>query len=124
MPLPAGGVQLFASHGGRPILIGEGSIEDHAVGEDVEIEVGEATAVTTRTAIAEEDGEYWQDYVLTVTNAQAVPVRFEAELELDADYRFRPRARLARRDGRPLWAVTVPANGSATLRYRLTEAGR
>jgi hypothetical protein len=124
VPLPAGGVQLFASHGGRPILLGEGSIEDHAVGEDVEIEVGDATGVTTRTVIAEEEGEYWQDYVLTVTNDQAVAVRFEAELELDEDYRFRPRSRLPRRDGRPLWAVTVPAYGTATLRYRLTEAGR
>jgi hypothetical protein len=121
LPLPAGGVQLFASYGGRPILIGEGSIDDHAVGEDVEIAVGDATGVATRIEAAEEEGDDWRDYVLTVTNDQAVPVRFEAELEVDEEHRFRPRARLSRRDGRPLWAVTVPANGTATLRYRLTE---
>jgi hypothetical protein len=58
-------------------------------------------------------------YRLTVTNAKPYPVRFEAEIggpgtEIETD------ARLARRDGRPLWAVTVPANGSATISYRLT----
>jgi hypothetical protein len=124
LPLPAGGVQLFASGGGRPILIGEGSIDDHSVGEDVEIEIGEATGVTTRIDAAEEEGDDWRDYVLTVTNDQAVPARFEAELEVDEDHRLRLRSRLPRRDGRPLWAVTVPANGSATLRYRLTEIDR
>jgi hypothetical protein len=124
LPLPAGGLQLFATGGGRPILLGEGSIDDHAVGEDVEIEIGEATGVTTRIDAAEEEGDDWRDYVLTVTNDQAVPARFEAELEVDEDRRFRPRSRLSRRDGRPLWAVTVPANGTAILRYRLTEIDR
>ena len=33
--------------------------------------------------------------------------------------RVTSRTRLGRRDGVPLWAVTVPANGSATLRYRV-----
>ena len=50
-----------------------------------------------------------------------MPVRYEAEFDVDEDETFRPRARLGRRDGRPLWAVTVPANGTATLRYRVVE---
>ena len=29
------------------------------------------------------------------------------------------RTRLGRRDGQPLWVVTVPAHGRATLRYRV-----
>jgi hypothetical protein len=124
LPLPAGGVQLFASAGGRPILLGEGSIDDHAVGEDVEIEVGEATGVTTQVEQAEVDGDDWRDYVMTVTNDLAVPVRFEAEFDVGLRHSFRPRARLAQRDGRPLWTVTVPAYGTATLRYRLTEIDR
>ena len=118
VPLPAGTVQLFsAAADGRPLLIGETSIADLAVGEDVEIEAGGASGVTV--ALEEPDqGRNWEDHRLTVTNDHAAPVRYEAEFEVDENERFRPRARLGRRHGRPLWAVTVPANGSATLDYR------
>jgi hypothetical protein len=121
IPLPAGTIQLFdAAADGRPILIGEDSIPDRAIDEDVEIEIGEATGLTV---VDEETdtGNRWDDHVLTVSNDQAVPVRYEAEFNVDDGDGFRPRTRLGRRNGRPLWTVTVPANGSATLRYRHTE---
>ena len=120
IPLPAGRLQLFAEGGGRPILLGEGSLDDRAVGEDVEIEIGEAPGVTSRI----EDtawGDDWQDHVLTVTNDSRMPVRYEVEFDVNEDERLRPRARLSSRHGRPLWAVTVPANGTATLRYRVID---
>jgi hypothetical protein len=57
-----------------------------------------------------------RDFVLTVSNDMAVPVRYEAEFEpareIEAD------VPLGRRDGRAIWAVTVPANGTAELRFR------
>ncbi len=120
LPLPAGGFSLFTPHEGRPILIGEGSIDDSAVGEDVEIRVAEAPGVLTRIEEVD-DGEDWEDFLLTVTNDRATPVPFEAEFEVNEDVAFEPGRRLPRRDGRPLWAVRVPANGSATLRYRVVE---
>jgi hypothetical protein len=121
MPLPAGTIQLFdAAADGRPILVGEGSIPDRALDEDVEIEIGEATGLTVEDEETE-SGRRWEDHVLTVSNDQAAPVRYEAEFDVDEGDRFRPRERLGRRNGRPLWAVTVPANGSATLRYRHIE---
>ena len=108
---------------GRPILVGEGSIRDRAVGEDVEIEIGEATGVTGRSTRTTESDATGEDHVLTVTNDQAAPVRYEAEFEVDAGRPLPPpRAALRSRNGRPLWAVTVPANGSATLRYRARRA--
>ena len=121
VPLPAGAVQLFsAAADGRPLLIGETSIRDLAIGEDVEIEAGEAAGVTA--ALEEPDrGRHWEGHRLTVTNDHAAPVRYEAEFEVDENERFRPRQRLPSRHGRPLWAVTVPANGSATLYYRTVE---
>lgn len=121
LPLPAGAVVLFGGPRERPILLGEGSIRDRAIGEDVEIAVGEATGVLTRIEEREDRGEDWEDFVLTVTNDQARPVRFEAEFTVEEDSIFTPRARLGNRDGTPLWRVTVPANGQATLRYRVTE---
>ena len=125
LPLPAGAVVLFGGPRERPILIGEGSVRDRAVGEDVEISVGDAVGVLTRIEESDSgetgEGEDWDDYVLTVSNDQPEPVRFEAEFRVEEDSIFTPRGRLGNRDGMPLWRVTVPANGRATLRYRVTE---
>jgi len=121
LPLPAGAVVLFGGPRERPILLGEGSIRDRAIGEDVEIAVGEATGVLTSIEESEDRGDDWEDFVLTVTNDQPEPVRFEAEFTVEEDSIFTPRTRLGNRDGMPLWRVTVPANGRAILRYRVTE---
>ena len=123
LPLPAGGVVLFGAGRARPVLIGEGSIDDRAIGEDVEIRLGEAAGViarVTRTANSDKVAEY----DLTVSNDQPRPVRFEAEFGTAAEEVFEPatRARLGRRNGRPLWSVMVPANGTASLRYRMKRA--
>ena len=99
--------------------MGEGSLRDRAIGEDVEIEVGEAPGVL---AVIEDDEAAGNEdsYLLTVTNDQAVPVRYEMEFTPDEGDEVHPRGtRLGRRNGHPLWAVTIPANGRATLRYRL-----
>ena len=44
---------------------------------------------------------------------------YEAELTLDDGRRLNADQPLGRRNGRPLWAATIPANGSRTLRYRI-----
>jgi len=121
LPLPAGGVQVFAAGLGRPILLGEGALRDRAVGEDVEVEIGEAPGV--RAEIRRDRERPRDNYVLTITNDQTLPVRYEIEFDPDEGDGFSANgARLGRRNGHPLWLVTVPANGSATLRYRLRKA--
>ena len=117
LPLPAGGVAVFSDHGGRPILVGEGTIDDHAVGEEVEFRLASATGVRGKIT---SDGE--KSYVLRVTNDRPVPVSYEADL-IAPEKGFRPQSRLERRNGRPLWRVTIPANGSAELRYRISDEG-
>jgi hypothetical protein len=124
LPLPAGGVVLFDRFGQRPILLGEGSLDDRAVGEDIEIELNGAEDGVPGIGARVEEAEYrkeWTDYVLTVTNDRPFPIAYQAELRISSDERFRPRSRLGRRNGNPLWSVTVPANGRASLRYRLIE---
>jgi hypothetical protein len=116
LPLPGGPVALFGTMNGRRMLLGEGMLDDRAVGEDVEIGIGEAPGVTARLVSPTKH----DDYLLTVTNDQPAPVRFEAELYVPDGRTLRPQGRLSRRNGRPLWAIEVPANGTATLRYRLT----
>jgi hypothetical protein len=120
LPLPSGKVAVFGEAGGRgrPLLVGRGILRDRAVGEEVEIPVGVATAVAARFANLSPPNQPPNDWEITVTNAQASPVRYEAELE-EYGVKLTPATKLERRDGRPVWIVTVPANGRATLRYRL-----
>ncbi|HEX8365634.1 MAG TPA: hypothetical protein VF603_10170 [Allosphingosinicella sp.] len=128
VPLPAGGVVLFGAGRERPLLLGEGSLDDRAVGEDVEIVLnddedefdGEVPGITARIEGGDE-GEDWEDFVLTVTNDRPHPIEYQGEFLFAPDRRMRPRTRLGRRNGRPFWTVTVPANGTATLRYRISE---
>ncbi len=122
VPLPAGRLVLFAGGGERPILLGEGSMRDLAVGEDVEVELGSSPGVLSEIRMLART-DRWTDYELTVTNAQRRAAPFEAEL-VDEEGRLSSRVRLGRRNGRPLWAATVPANGRATLRYRVAANQR
>jgi hypothetical protein len=119
VPLPAGRLMLFGSRAGTPFLFGEFTLRDHAVGEDVELARDVAHGVRfaltplVRTATA-------TDYQLVVTNDGPRPVAFEAEI-VPQTWRISSPTPLSTRNGLPLWQVTVPANGSATLRYRLSR---
>jgi hypothetical protein len=122
LPLPAGKVAVFEPLGESRALIGEGSIADKAVGEEVEIRIAQSWQVNVMVDEIE-SGDDWTSYLLTVTNANPFPVRFEAELTTyDGWTRARTSARLKRKNGKDIWAIEVPANGKAELRYRLTEA--
>jgi hypothetical protein len=113
LPLPAGKVALFGRRDGRRILIGEGRIDDHTIGEKVEIPVATATGVRARQVpYAAKDGG---GYLLTVTNDMARPQTVEIELPLSATASG---AKLVKRDGWMLWRVAVPANGTSELRWR------
>lgn len=122
-PLPAGHAVVFAANGPRPILIGESSTADKAVGEQVEFKLGASPNVNVSTKpvpVTPRDGRR-NRYRLTVTNANGWPVQYEARIEPGGDsYRLEmPSARLTTKDGKPFWAVTVPANGSASLDYTI-----
>jgi len=116
LPLPGGPLLLFSeTESGRPMLIGQGQIDDRATGEDIEVWLGLASGVTGTLQLPNRRaGE--RDYVLTVTNDSPEPIRYQAEFynygEIETD------VPLGRHDGRPVWAATVPANGTAVLRFR------
>jgi hypothetical protein len=123
VPLPAGSIQLFsAARNGRPILLAEGTIADRAVGEAVEILLGDGDGdgVSLRNEVPR-SGMDWEEHVLTMGNDHAVPVNAEVEFDVDDEVEsFTPGTPLPRRNGRPAWAVTIPANGHATMRYRVS----
>jgi hypothetical protein len=124
-PLPAGAVTLYQQALGRRQLVGESKTEDKAVGEEVELIIGDDEGgehnVSTDIDTLEE-GEKWEKKRLVVSNANPFPVRFEAEFEDDDTTRHdRFGAKLKRIKGRHVWRVTVPAEGEASLTFREVE---
>lgn len=122
-PLPAGQVIVFEGSPARPVLAGEASIGDKAVGEKVDVELGERPNVSNRLDCRERSPRNLA-CTLTVSNANRWPVRYEARLDRQGWQLLRPSATLGREDGLPLWSVQVPANGEATLRFALIAPPR
>ena len=121
VPLPAGPVAVFQPRGGTSLLIGEGSIDDKAIGEEVEAQIADATQVTIDSDNPD-SGKGWEGYVLTATNANPYPVSFEAQFALEDQTRMsRLTGKLTRKDGRLVWSVQIPANASRAFGYRRAD---
>ncbi|GAA0734788.1 DUF4139 domain-containing protein [Sphingomonas japonica] len=123
LPIPSGQVQVFDG-GARPILIGEGSLADKAIGEEVEIVLEPTPGVSARAERIGEPG--WRETIrVTVTNANPRPIAYEARIAagdgIDVDG---VSTKLAREEGRWLWRTAVPANGTRVLTYRLSDRYR
>ena len=119
LPLPAGPIAVYGPSGDRSLLLGEGSVADKAIGEEVEIEVADASNLNVRsTDIGPKKGRIARRK-LTVANANPWPVKFEARFD---NYNTLSgfSGKVAKKDGRWVWTTTVPANAEATLSY--TEA--
>ena len=121
-PLPSGAVVLFATAAGERRFVGATALRDHAVGEEVDMLVGESAQVRLKAKSIgklENGTRAWQ---LELTNANAWPVDVEVRFDIDPDGKpDRALNRLPRKDGFSLWAVRVPANGSRTFDYRAAE---
>jgi hypothetical protein len=88
-------------------------MNDTAVGEKVEFGIATSSGVRARLASLDKEQR-----TLTLTNDRSVPVAAEVDLHVGDDQRIEG-ARLVRRDGKLLWEAAVPANGTATLSYRI-----
>lgn len=116
LPLPAGPVALFERQGDRDLLIGQSFTDDKAVGEEVELKFWDQSNLTLTFGTGpNEPGR--RRFDLTLRNANPFPVRFEGEFDIDESAVTEPSTPLAKKNGRNLWATTVPANGTANLRY-------
>jgi hypothetical protein len=117
LPLPAGRLALFDEAGGRQVLVGQSVIRDFALNEEVEFDFGAVPGiVSVQTPVVQ--GKTRTDYEVVVTNDRPRPIAYELEIGVQPA-QVRSAARLGRRNGMALWATTIPANGSATLRYRI-----
>jgi hypothetical protein len=119
--LPGGPAAVFEPHGDERLLVGRGGIGNYAVGEDVELTLGASPGVQVQVRTTAGTSKQ-RDLEATVTNANPWPISFEGTVSLDdGDLIEKPSSRLTRKFGRPIWTAAVPANGTATLRYRVVN---
>jgi hypothetical protein len=139
LPLPSGGVAVFAWRQGERVLLNETDMRDLAVNEEVEIDMGvspdvQMKAVREQTTIDPDRArtiplvpgvvslrEAKIDDIrrVEVSNARAGDVHFELELQLDADaHVIRSDHPLGARKGHPVFRLIVPAHKTVVLRYQ------
>jgi hypothetical protein len=135
LPLPAGHLELFDKAGGQELLAGQADVRDTAEGDDVELKVGVAPDVEVRqtrltyTAGAPELTFLTPELLLAlhkgraveeveITNAGAAPAPFELRLQVWGAVKVSEADQpMGMKDGRPIFRLTVPANGSIKVRY-------
>ena len=139
LPLPSGRVAVFANHGDARLLQHESDMRDLAVDEEVEINMGDApdvqvTVARERTRIDSTPGRLPPPVPgvpasrsvkvedlnqVDISNARDTEIQFELRLRLPDGARvIRADHALATKNGRPIFRLTIPANGNLTLKYQ------
>jgi hypothetical protein len=115
LPMPQGQMMIFEDSNYGPLLTGQTTLKDRAVGEEVEVSVMQSSDVRMRvTRISETRAR--QRWRIEITNARNTPVN--AEVEIPYELIGKPKG-IAKVDGVPTWKTTVAANGDAELYYEL-----
>lgn len=123
LAMPAGKMVAFKEARGERLLLGEGGLDDKAIGEEVEVTIGQSPLVRYQLEVAEDvdtEDRSFADMQLTITNASRTAAQVEIKLDRQDEDKLRKTSqKLGRKDGKDFWKVTVPANGSRMLTYRV-----
>jgi hypothetical protein len=144
LPLPSGQVSVFAAKGDAQLLLHGSGMRDLAVDEEMELDLGDAPdvqvmAVKEKTNIdssrvaplppvpglpASRAAVVGDVDRVDISNALATEIQFELRLRLPDGARVvRADHPVAAKNGRPIFRLTIPANGSVTLRYQTQHRG-
>ncbi|MCW2404638.1 hypothetical protein M2336_001267 [Sphingobium sp. B1D7B] len=119
-PLPAGKVILYQMGARGRQLVGEATLADKTIDEEVDLVFGGAQGVTIDTESQQaKDGTH---YTVTVRNAQPFPVRYEMEFMNDPNAALRNvSVRLASKPGKRMWTAALAPNSEAKISYVMSE---
>jgi hypothetical protein len=127
LPLPSGRIAIFAERGQAKLLLHESGIQDRAVDEEVEIDLGDSPDVHVTVENEKATGPArTQVHTMRVdiTNARPADIDFELRLQMRAGGRVvHPDHPVGTKNGRPIFRLTVPGSGTVTLRYQTVPAG-
>ena len=143
LPLPSGRVQIFETVGkgssAQRLLAAETRLRDLTIDEEVELELAggpdiqvsqtlETVEVSkTRPSLPFVRGVNRRDRIfdevsrIEVTNARAHAIQVELRLDVPDHVELtKADQTVGQKNGRPIFILTVPANGSATVRYQIS----
>lgn len=130
--LPGGSVAVMQPDGeGGVLLAGQERFEDKGVGLPVRLYFSQSPDVQVQTRLVKNDSSrrgavttQRSEIETTVTNArsEAITVELVANAAMQRGFRIRSQSVRSRIDdtGYPVWTLTVPANGAATLKAAWT----
>jgi hypothetical protein len=141
LPLPSGSVDVYAQREGGALLQHESKLKDLAIDQEVEIDMGTVPDVEVQV----QDASVWADtahakqapwlpgiklrsvneatwVMVTISNALPRPIDFELQQYLDEGAAVvRADHAISRKNGRPMFRLKVPAQGSITVHYQMAE---
>jgi len=123
--MPMGGFTIFEPSSAGDLLIGEESIRDHAVGQDVEIPMGESTLVFSECArqadTQEPDREKanWSEMRAVLSNAGRNRATVRLDLGGSSDWEVTGIKGSKIKDGRRIVEVPVKAGQRKEIRFRI-----
>ena len=141
LPLPSGRVTVFETLGkgaaARRLLAAETSLRDLAVNEETELDLSGGADVEIRQIVESRTAtgkslpfipgadrtRSVMDRItrIEITNARPFPIQTEVQIYLyDAQQLVKADHPVVQKNGRPLFRVTVPANGAVEIRYQTT----
>ena len=111
LPLPSGQIQIFENSNFGPLLAGETVLNDRALEDKVEIEVGSSPDVLISTQLVTENKrqEVWK---FTLSNARSENVDMELIFPRNAQGKSK---NIRKVDGKPTWRGVVPANDEVSF---------
>jgi len=130
--LPGGSVAVMQPDGGGGVLLaGQDRFEDKGVGLPVRLNFGQSADVRVQTRLVKSGSSrrgavttQRSEIETTVTNARSedVTVELVADAAMQRGFRIRSQSMRSRVDdtGYPVWTLSVPANGAATLKATWT----
>ena len=119
LPLPSGQVAIYEGSRFGPLLAGESSLKDRAIGDDVEINGADSADVVLTEKPVKWDKKR-HTWALTVTNARAEDVEVEIELPSTTEMS----KGVTRKKSKRVWRTVVPANGESSITINVRMDGQ
>ncbi len=115
LPMPSGQVMVFEDSDYGPLLAGQATLKDRAVGEKVKIIVGRSSDVRMKATRLEQSGKT-QNWKVEISNAFDHSVNAEVEIPYELNGKA---SGVTKVDGVPTWQGSIPANDTKSFTYSL-----
>lgn len=129
--MPMGGFTLFEPSTAGDLLVNEQSIRDYAVGQDVELELGDSTNVFGQCAMQSETDPdstanrgKWLTMRTTISNANSAPIRARLAVGAAGDWETKGTpAKVRVKDGEMVMEVKVPKGTTRDFTWKIRRPG-